>query len=238
MSKEYFSHDYNARTDPKLVRMVMKSGLDSLAIYWCVIEMLYEQDGYIKLDYIDNIAFELHTQSDRITDVLKNYDLFKFKEDSFYSDSVLKRLELRDEISRKNSDNAKAGWKKRRSVDANGMRPHSDRNAIKVNKSKVKELNIEFSKFWNTYNKKEGSKPNCEKKWNKLSDEDRQRIIDTLPVFLSKIKDKQFQPYPETYLNQRRWDNEITEVKNNPILRDTEGWGKRIAEPDMCRRHD
>lgn len=137
MSKEYFSHDYNARTDPKLVRMIMKSGLDSLAIYWCIIEMLYEQDGYINLDYIDNIAFELHTQSDRITDVLKNYDLFRFEEDKFYSDSVLRRLQLREEISQKNSNNAKSGWQKRRGNDATVMRPHSDRNAIKVKESKV-----------------------------------------------------------------------------------------------------
>jgi hypothetical protein len=140
MSKEYFSHDYNARTDPKLVRMVMKTGLDSLAIYWCIIEMLYEQEGYVSLDYIDNIAFELHTQSDRIADVLKNYDLFRFEDDKIYSESVLRRLALRDEISRKNSENAKSGWQKRRANDTDVKRPHSDRNAIKVNKSKVNNI--------------------------------------------------------------------------------------------------
>lgn len=142
MGKEYFSHDYNARTDPKLVKLVMKSGMDALGIYWCIIEMLYEQGGYIQLDFIDNIAFELHTQCDRITDVLKNYDLFKFEEDKFYSESVLSRLAIRDEISRINSDNAKSGWQKRRESKDVAKRSQSGRNG---NKSKLKESKVNIN---------------------------------------------------------------------------------------------
>ena len=73
-----------------------------------------------------------------------------------------------------------------------------------------KELNISFSDFWDLYNKKVGSKENCEKKWNKLTDEERNTIIKTLPAFLSSITDKQYQPYPVTYLNQKRWNDEIS----------------------------
>lgn len=72
-----------------------------------------------------------------------------------------------------------------------------------------KTINIPFETFWNLYNKKLGDKRGCEKKWCKLSDITRQTIIDTLPRFLSTFKDNQFQPYPETYLNQERWNDEI-----------------------------
>lgn len=72
-----------------------------------------------------------------------------------------------------------------------------------------KPINIAFELFWNTYDKKVGDKKKVEKKWNDLKDDERKKIIDTLPNFLKSIKDKQFQPYPQTYLNNSRWNDEI-----------------------------
>lgn len=83
-------------------------------------------------------------------------------------------------------------------------------------KEQVKEeeqIIIEFDVFWNLYNKKLGNKDICEKKWNNLKNDDRKKIIDTLPTFINSIKDKQYQPYPETYLNNKRWNDEITTEK-------------------------
>jgi len=74
-------------------------------------------------------------------------------------------------------------------------------------------INISFDVFWNLYDKKVGDKNRCEKKWNSFTNDVRQKIIDTLPAFLSAIKDKQFQPFPQTYLNQKRWNDEINLVK-------------------------
>jgi len=45
--KEYFSHDYNARNDTKLVKVFMKYQLKGIGAYWCIIEMLYEEGGYL-----------------------------------------------------------------------------------------------------------------------------------------------------------------------------------------------
>jgi len=78
----------------------------------------------------------------------------------------------------------------------------------------VNEEGILFSQFWDLYNKKVGAKDRCESKWNKLKLEIQQKIIDTLPGFIASIKDKQFQPYPETYLNQERWNDEIVPINN------------------------
>lgn len=80
-----------------------------------------------------------------------------------------------------------------------------DNNKDKDNKS--------FGVFWDLYDKKVGDKPKCEKKWIALSDSERQKIFDTLPAFKASIKDKQYQPHPETYLNQKRWNDEIIEVE-------------------------
>lgn len=80
-----------------------------------------------------------------------------------------------------------------------------------------KEINISFDVFWDAYGKKVGNKKLCIQRWNKLKDEERQTIIDTLPSFLKSISDKKYLPYPEKYLNERRWEDEISipPVKNN-----------------------
>lgn len=66
-----------------------------------------------------------------------------------------------------------------------------------------------FNLFWDLYNKKVGDKTKCSKKWNKLLQADKDKIMATLPAFLKTISDKQFQPFPETYLNQGRWNDEV-----------------------------
>jgi len=72
------------------------------------------------------------------------------------------------------------------------------------------ELNIAFDVFWNLYEKKVGDKEKCQKIWAKLKDEERTKIIETLPAFKQSISDKKFQPYPKSYLNSKRWNDELT----------------------------
>ena len=44
----YFSHDYGARNDPKILELRAEYGLEGLGLYWCIVETLAEaDDGYI-----------------------------------------------------------------------------------------------------------------------------------------------------------------------------------------------
>lgn len=74
-----------------------------------------------------------------------------------------------------------------------------------LNKSNI---NITHEDFWNAYDKKKGCKKDSAKKWERLNNAARQKIMDGLPAYLSGIRDKQYQPYPETFLNSREWENE------------------------------
>jgi len=85
----------------------------------------------------------------------------------------------------------------------------NDNGIVSVTVIEPEERKIDFEIFWNLYNKKLGSKENCQKKWDKLPLEIQQKIIEILPEFLKTITDKQYQPYPETWLNEKRWNNEI-----------------------------
>lgn len=146
----YFSHDYHARSDRKLVHLLMKYGVESIGIYWCIVEMLFEEGGYLYKSESERIAFELRTDCERISNVI-NSPLFKSDNDKFWSESVLARLKIRNEKSKSAAQSAKERWKKEKS-----MRSHSDGNAIKENKvnklllnnnNQVKNSENENSKF-------------------------------------------------------------------------------------------
>lgn len=81
-------------------------------------------------------------------------------------------------------------------------------DSVNVSVSASNNDNISFDEFWNLYDKKVGNKTNCEKKWKALANEIQEKIIATLPTFKKSVNDIQFLPYPETYLNQARWNDE------------------------------
>ena len=77
------------------------------------------------------------------------------------------------------------------------------------------EKEIEFEKFWNLYNKKVGSKESVFKKFSKLSDTEIDTIFETLPKYIESTPDKQYRKNPETYINQKSWNDEIIIKTNN-----------------------
>lgn len=71
------------------------------------------------------------------------------------------------------------------------------------------EVNISFVDFWNAYDKKVGDKTKLERKWNSLSDSERVAIMEHIPKYKASQPDKQYRKNPETYLNQKSWNDEI-----------------------------
>jgi len=129
--KEYFSHDYSSREDEKIKRLLFAHNWNGYGLYWAIIEMLYQNNGYMLTEY-ERIAFDLRVEVEIIDSIINDFGLFKFKQNSFYSKSVLNRLEQRKIKSEKARRSASVRWGK-----ANAKRTQSDSNAIKVNKSKV-----------------------------------------------------------------------------------------------------
>jgi Fe2+ or Zn2+ uptake regulation protein len=68
--------------------------------------------------------------------------------------------------------------------------------------------NISFDDFWNLYEKKV-NKEKCEKKWNKLSDVDREIIMKYIPMYKKAQPEKKFRKNPETFLNNKSWNDEL-----------------------------
>ena len=75
-----------------------------------------------------------------------------------------------------------------------------------------------FNKFWTQYPRKQ-SKQQCQKAFNKLSKTQIKMIFNALPTHQKyweiKGTSKEYIPHPSTWINQRRWEDEIdlTEVQ-------------------------
>lgn len=142
--KEYFSHDYNARNDPKLQEVLFEHGIAGLGVFWCLIENLYEQGGELPLTACKSIAFALHTESNIVESVVRDFNLFQNDGEKFWSNSVNARINKRNDITEKRKQAALSSWLSRREKqmqskpDANVM----DCNAIKENKRKEKNKSI------------------------------------------------------------------------------------------------
>ena len=106
----YFPHDFGARTDPKLQNLMMLYGCEGVGIYWCIIEMLYEQGGNFLLKNCNAIAFNLHVKVEIVNEIVLNSGLFSNDGEVFWSESVNKRMAVRNELSIKRQEAIKARW--------------------------------------------------------------------------------------------------------------------------------
>jgi uncharacterized protein YdaU (DUF1376 family) len=136
MIKEYFSHDYSARSDERIKLLIRKHGILGYGIFWAIIEDLYQNENSLRNDYA-GIAFELRVDEKMIESILNDFDLFVFENDFFYSLSVERRLNERNTKSAKARESANSRWSKTKE-DANAMRTQCDSNAIKEKNSKEK----------------------------------------------------------------------------------------------------
>ena len=69
-----------------------------------------------------------------------------------------------------------------------------------------------FEDFWNTYNKKR-DKESAMRAWKRLSQKDMSEMLNALPNYLKQFeKDNTYQPHPSTFLNKKRWRDEMTKV--------------------------
>lgn len=125
----YFQHDYNARNDPKLQAVMIKYGLAGIGAFWCIVEMLYEQDGTLPITSISSIAYTLHADEEMLKNIVCKMDLFECNKKFFWSRSVRKRLGLINEISDIRRKAAEKRWKSSKKSDANAMQMQCKSNA-------------------------------------------------------------------------------------------------------------
>lgn len=142
---QYITHDLGARNDPKLIDLQMEMGGQGLAIFWCLVEMLWENGGRIPANY-KSIAFSLRwCKPAEVERVVTEFGLFQVEDGQLSSRSALARMEFCRTLSGARSDKARAAalarWNQRENADAIPEQCVSNAQAMQVSKlSKLSKL--------------------------------------------------------------------------------------------------
>lgn len=151
----YFSHDSNAKDDPKNVLLIEQLGLEGYGIFWVLTEVLRDQPEYkYPLSLLSAMARKYNTTPEKVEAVVKSYGLFEIENGYFYSNSLNRRMKYLEEKREKKSIAGKISAEKRKQIQhcSNTVPTHSSTplqhcSTSKVKESKVKEsiLNIKES---------------------------------------------------------------------------------------------
>ncbi len=97
---------------------------------------------------------------------------------------------------------------------SNGQSKDSIDKPITNNQLTTEPLFDDFDKFWNLYGKKIDQKK-CKEKWAKLPKSDRDKIFETLPLYVKSTPELKFRKHPLTYINGKCWDDELPSKSNS-----------------------
>lgn len=140
------------------------------------------------------------------------WDKFKVEDGLYYNERMLNETVRRQKFSESRRNNAKSPKKESTSeAYAKHMETETENRTITINEN----INIDFEWFWNEYDKKVGNKTKLKKAWNKLSDEERQNAMNYLELYKQSQPDKQFRKNPETFINNKSWNDEIIRATPN-----------------------
>lgn len=116
----YITHDFGARNDPKLMDLQMDMGGQGLGIFWCLVEMLWENGGAIPANY-KSIAFALRwCKAAEVEKVVTGYGLFEVADGAITSHSATARIKQMKASFGAKSMAGKKGAERRWNSDANG----------------------------------------------------------------------------------------------------------------------
>lgn len=143
-------------------------------------------------------------------------ELFEIIKDIEVSEATLKAMlkaslkHLENENENENIDINKEGvqGEKNEPISTADEQPSSNRSAYP------------FDEFWNDYEKKVGDKEKIRRKYEKLSNKDKLAIKENIPKYKAAQPEKQFRKNPETYLNNKSWNDEIiakVQIKTNYV---------------------
>jgi len=141
----YFSHDWNAHEDMKCLELKMKHWLEWYWLYWEIVERLFNEWWKLLLSKNKAIAYQLHISEqtfDTIFSTLLEIWLLVSDNNEYYSESLLKRIMIKDEIKKKRQEAWRQWWianSKQKLANAKQIAS----NKTKLNKTKLNEEEAE-----------------------------------------------------------------------------------------------
>lgn len=130
--------------------------------------------------------------------------------------SLKRDLKRYEQYIEKQSLNGAKGGRPKKATETQETQPFFEKpkkadsvsvsDSVNDNDNKINLL--VFDELWNLYNKKL-NKEDSLNAFKKIKSSEYEVIKNHIPNFVKSFKDKQFQPYFSTYLNKKRWQDEV-----------------------------
>jgi hypothetical protein len=236
----WFKHDSNASRDIKILRLRAIYGWEGYGVYFGLIEILREQSDYklsIEDSELNMLAILMQMDFVRLKNILNDcikIGLFKKSYNSFWSDSLLNRMDNWEKKKQNGSKGIKSGKSESRAkFERNGSESGGIREEKRREEEKREELpptpkgedlviseDFESARIlYKSHGKVRGHKTELE--WLKRKHKDWKEVIPLLlPAIQKQIayrqKNKGWNPewkHFMTWLSNRSWEEELPEIK-------------------------
>ena len=116
----YFSHDYGARNDPKILELRAEYGLEGLGLYWCIAETLAEADnGYINPKLLAGLSIGYGVTKAKLQEYIGfmiEIELLREDEKGYYSKRMMDHKKIRKRYSEAGKKGAESRWTNRGAI--------------------------------------------------------------------------------------------------------------------------
>jgi hypothetical protein len=235
---KYFLHDTNAMEDERVSELLMKFGYEGVGLFYCALEKFAKQEKPIKTSVLKR-QLNVGKKLERCWLFMEELGLICTSNGESFNNKLLNFSETMKEKRKKTLERV-SEYRDRQKVTETVTRYNRVSNAPNsivynsiINNSAI---NISFDEFWNLYDKRV-NKQKAEKKWNSLSNRDRELAMEHLPSYIKATADKQYRKDPTTYLNNQSWNDEI--ITAQPQLKKVNGYAvvDQSSNQDLFKVH-
>ena len=110
----YFSHDYNARNDEKILELRAQFGAEGYGIFWMLVETMAENDNCgVKATLLGGLSLGYGVAKARLCEIIEaclRLNLFHEKDGYYFSNRLLSHKELRNKLKENGVKGAKIRW--------------------------------------------------------------------------------------------------------------------------------
>jgi hypothetical protein len=110
----YFSHDYNARNDEKILELRSQFGAEGYGVFWMIVESMAEnENGGVKATLMGGLSLGYGVAIGRLQEIIeacKRLELVFEKDGYLFSKRLLEHKEIRKTMSEYGAEGAKKRW--------------------------------------------------------------------------------------------------------------------------------
>lgn len=106
----YFSHDYTASDDVKILFLRQSLGMEGVGIFWYIIERMAQAGGRLPLKIIPVLSMQMQVTETKVQGVINNFELFEIEEHDFYSRRLNETIDLRKLLQDSGIKGAQKRW--------------------------------------------------------------------------------------------------------------------------------